>query len=313
MNQEFQNDITVAEENTAAEQFETPAVVEQPETLDVVQSEPAYVAFPNPAEGSEEKPKKKSVAKKIIIGVLIGILAILLAAVITAVVIVNKATAEVELPQKVETSNMGMFAVESAWGVLFEDQIVVDNNDLQTLVEKVIPVVNSSLEGTPAELKDLFCILENDRGTIYGQLYVGEVEVMGINVNLDKTISFSAGFDVSFENSTILAKITDVECGTLGIPEWLKGMVFDKVAEVNLPEGLSIEGDVIKYDVSGLDAMVDKALADLRPEALEGEINIFGFTIDPSQMFDYLVEKVNAEIIGADIVGDQLIIEAKVA
>ncbi|MBE6758889.1 MAG: hypothetical protein E7554_02210 [Ruminococcaceae bacterium] len=303
MNQEFQNEVTSTEEITA---------VEQPAAPDVIESEPAYVAFPNPADESEDEPKpKKSVAKKIIIGVLIGILVVLIGLVIAGVIYFNKATAEVELPQnEAEASNMGIFAAKSAWGVLVDEEIVVDNNDLQMLVEKVIPVVNSSLEGTPAELKDLFCILENDRGTLHGQIYVGEVEVMGINLNIDETITFSADFDINYQDSTIFAQIDEIKCGTWVIPGWIKDWVFGMVADVNLPEGLTIEGSVIKYDVSGLDAMVDKALADLQPEALEGEINILGFTIDPSEMFDYLVEKVNAEITGADIVGDQLIINA---
>lgn len=253
-----------------------------------------------------EKAPKGSKASRIILGVLLAIVAIILVVVIalgvTVGVALNKATAEVTLPEKTEPADMTKFAVTSVVTLIADDNIIVGNGEIQTLVDQVKSTVAASLEGTPVELIDLFCQLHDGQGTIYGQVYASEVEVYGFTVNLDKTITFSADFDINYEDPYIVAQIKGITCGDLSIP---MGIVTTVASAITLPEGLLLEGDEIYYDVSGLDAMLDEALPGVLSEQL-GENDLSSF------LADLLVEKTDVKITGADIVGDQLIIEGEI-
>ena len=289
MNQEFKNEIAAAEENYAVQ-------IEEKTEEPVDEFASAWL----------KEPKKKSKAGKVILGVVIGILALVLVAIIalgiTAAVLVNKAVTEVELPEKAVASDMTEFGLEAAVGLLKDEKIVVDNADMQMLIEKVMPAVETSLEGTPFELKDLYCVFEDDQGTIYAQVFVSEVEVYGINLKINKTLYLSADFDVSFEDTSIAAKIKELKCGEMSIPV---SLVSGFAANVQLPAGLELKGDTIYYNVSSLDSMVDSILTDMLSEQLgDGAIASF--------VTDFLVKEVNAEINGADIVGEELIINGKV-
>ena len=289
MNQEFQNEITVTNEKTLAELEKTEEIAQLPEG-----NEP------------EAPKKKKSKAGKIVLGVVIGILALVLVAVIAlgivAFSLVNKAAAEVELPAKATASDMTEFGLEAAVGLLKEEKIVVDNADMQLFIEKVIPAVEEALVGTPVELKDLYCVFDDGKGTIYAQVYVSEVEVSGINLKIDKTLSLSADFEVNFVDNKIAAKIQKLTCGELNIPV---SLVSGFVSDIQLPDGLTFEVDTIYYDVSGLDEMVDGILTDMLSETIgDGAL--------ASLVTDFLVKEVNAEINGAGIVGEELIINGKV-
>lgn len=290
MNQEFQNEIAVAEENAIAEQ--------EAKAEEIVET-----AGNTEPEAPE---KKKSKAGKIVLGVVIGVLAlVLVAAIVLGIVafsLVNKATAEVVLPEKAAASDMTEFGLEAAVGLLKDQKIVVDNADMQMLIEKVKPTIEASLEGTPIKLEDLYCVFEGNQGTIYAKVFVSEVEVSGINLKLNKTLSLSADFDVNFEGTSIIAKIQELKCGELSIPV---SLVSGFMANVKLPEGLTFEGETICYNVSSLDEMVDGILTDMLSDKLgDGAIASF--------VTDFLVKEVNAEINGADIVGEELIIDGKV-
>ncbi len=293
MSQEIQNEVIA--EVTPVEQPE-----EQPIALC---GEQIAESVEQPAEEVKaEEPKKKSKAGKVIGGILIALVAIVLVLLIGvgifASVLFNKATTEVDVPQKVEASNIAMFGAEAAVGLLANDEIVVGNDDMQMLMDKVKPSLESALAGMPVRLDDLFCVLANDQGTIYAQLYVSELDVKGINIKLDKEVTIAATIDVNYEEPSIVAQIKELKAGELEIPV---SLITPFLSSVQLPEGLKIEGDEIYYDVSGLDAMVDEML----PQAMESGL---GDNFFSSFLSDLLVEETDVEITGADIVGDELII-----
>lgn len=280
MSQEIKNEVIAVEENAAeVAPVEEQAAVEQ-----------------------EAQPKKKSKAGKVILGIFLGLIALVLVAGIALAVIagsmVKKATVELDMPQKVESSNMALFGAEAAVGLLANEEIVVGNDDMQMLMDKVLATVSSSLQGTPVELKDLYCQFADDQGTIYGKVFISELEVYGINLKLNKTVDFNAVFDVNYEAPNIVAQIKELKCGELSIPV---NLVTKFAGAVALPEGLSIEGDEIYYDVSGLDAMLDEMLPQAMSEGL-------GDNFLTNYISDLLVKESDVEITGADIVGDQLVI-----
>ena len=128
------------------------------------------------------------------------------------------------------------------------------------------------------------------------------MEVSGINLKIDKTLSLSADFEVNFVDNKIAAKIQKLTCGELNIPV---SLVSGFVSDIQLPDGLTFEVDTIYYDVSGLDEMVDGILTDMLSETIgDGAL--------ASLVTDFLVKEVNAEINGAGIVGEELIINGKV-
>ncbi len=261
-------------------------------------------------EDAEEqaKPRKKSKAGKVILTIFIVLLALVLVAAIAAGVfaysLFNKATAEVELPveQKVSASDMTMFVAESCIGLLADDCIKVGNDDMQMLIDKVKGTVEASLKGTPVELKDLFCILAEDKGTFYGTVHITELNVKGFDIAINKDVDFSANFDVNFEDPYIVAQIKELKCGELDIPV---SLVTQFASGIQLPEGLKLEGDEIYYDVSGIGAMVDEKLPSVMSESL-GD----GFLA--SALSDLLVESLEVEITGADIVDNELVIQGKI-
>ena len=279
------------------------------ESLSEIEVQDNAYAENDPFAARNTQPsKKQSKAGKVVLTVVIVIVALVLLAVIAAgiigVTIINKATAETPLPvdQKVEASDMTMFVAEACVGLLANDQIVVGNDDIQMLVDKVKPTVDSSLAGMPVELKDLFCVFAEDKGTIYAQLYITEVEVKGIKLNINKDIYVSAPIDVSYEAPNIVAQIKEINCGSLSIPV---SFITKFLGNIALPEGLRIEGDEIYYDVSGLDAMVDEMLPTVMSEQM-------GDSFLSTALSDLLVESTNVEITGADIIDDQLIIEGHI-
>jgi len=269
---------------------------------EIVEEQAAPVSDEFVDQFGPEQPPKRSKAPRIIVGILIGLVALVLIAAIAvgiiAAVMINKATVETPMPQKVESSNMTMFGAEAAVGLLADDQIIVGNDDMQMLMDKVFASVSSSLKGTPVELQDLYCQFANDQGTIYAKAYISELEVSGINLKLDKTVNVVATFDVNYEEPNIVAQIKELKCGDLSIPV---NLVTSFAANISLPEGLSIDGDEICYDVSGLDAMLDEALPQAMSEGL-------GDNMLSNMLSDLLVEKTDVEITGADIVGDELVI-----
>jgi len=297
MNQEFQNEIVAAEETAVAEQ--------EAQTEEIVAETDGDTAAAVP-EQEEAPKKKKSKAGKVALGIVIALLALVLVVAIAlgvfGAVLFNKATAPVELPSKYDAADMTEFGLEAAVGLLKENKIVVDNSDMQMLMDKVKPTVEASLEGTPFKLEDLYCVLDGDMGNIYGEVFISEVEVSGIKLKVNKSVAFSANFDVSFEENTIIAKIQEIKCGELSVPV---SLVSGFMANVKLPEGLTFAEDTICYDVTGLDSMVDGILTDMLNEKLgDGAL--------ASLVTDFLVKEVNAEINGADIVGQELIIDGKV-
>lgn len=252
--------------------------------------------------------KKKSKAGKVIGTILIVLVALVLVAVIAVGIvgfsIFNKATAETVLPvdQKVEASDMTLFVAEACVELLSKEQIVVGNDDIQMLIDQVKGTVEQSLAGTPVELKDLFCILSEDKGTIYGQVFISELEVKGIKIALNKDVYFNAQIDVNFEAPNIVAQIKELNVGTLSIPV---SLITKFTGNVQLPEGLKLEGDEIYYDVSGLDAMIDEMLPQVISENFAA-----GFIADA--LSSLLVDATDAQITGADIVDDELIIEGHI-
>lgn len=298
MNQEIQNEVVAEIEQPAAEEAIALGGEQPAESIEQYEA-PAEQPAP---EAEPEKPKKKSKAGKVIGGILIALLAIVLVLAIAlgvfAVMTVNKATAEVSLPEKSEPSNIAMFGAEAAVGLLANDEIVVGNDDMQMLMDKVKPSLEAALNGTPARLDELFCVLGNDQGVIYAQVYVSEIDVKGFNIKLDKTVTIAATIDVNYEEPCIVAQIKELKAGELEIPV---SVITPFLSGVQLPEGLSIQGDEIYYDVSGLDAMVDEML----PQAMESGL---GDNAISSFLSDLLVKETDVQITGADIVGDELII-----
>jgi|GEM_PF-2208280 len=297
MSQEIQNEI-IAE---IAPEEQIAAVEQADEAIALGGSE--QIADVSAADEKQEEPKKKkSKAGKVVGGILIGLLALVLVLVIgvgiLAAVLINKATVPVELPEKAEASNVAMFGAEAAVNLIADDQIVVGNDDIQMLMDKVMGTVSASLEGTPVRLDELFCLLADDQGTIYGQVYISELNVKGVNIKLDKNVAFKATFDVNFENPCIVAQVKQLQLGELDIPV---NLITTLIGGVELPAELRIEGDEIYYDVSGLDTMLDEVL----PQVMESGL---GDNVFSSFLSDLLVEKTDVEITGADIVGDELII-----
>ncbi len=285
MNQEFQNEIAVAEENAVAEMEE-----KAEETIEAAGS------------NEPETPKKKSKAGKVVLGVVLGIVALVLVLAIAvgifAVVMVNKATAETELPQKVEASSMADFGVRTIKNLFAKEGIVLENGDMQMLMDKVLETVSQSMEGTPVEIRDLYCVLDGEQGTICGKAYVSEVEVKGVKIKIDKELSFSATFNVYYEQESIAAHITELKCGELVIP--LK-LISGFISNVQLPEGLSIDGDVIYYNVSGLDAMVDDMLKQNTEEDSLGGL-----------FMGLLAKETDLKITGAEITDGKLVIDGSI-
>jgi len=260
-------------------------------------------------EDVEKKAKpKKSKAGKVILTIFIVLLALVLIAAIAVGALgfslFNKATAEIDLPveQKVSASDMTLFVAEACVELLSDDQIVINNNEMQALIDKVKPAVESSLAGTPVVLKDLFCVFAEDKGTIYGQVYISELEVSGIKLPINKDVTVKAEFDVRFEAPYIVAQIKEVYCGELAIPV---SLVTQFTSGIQLPSGLKLEGDEIYYDVSGLDSMIDEMLPSVMSESL-GE----GFLA--SALSDLLVESTDVEITGADIIDNELVIDGHI-
>lgn len=275
---------------------------------EIVTQENSPEAYDEFAPRNTQPSKKQSKAGKVILTIVLVLVGLVLLALIALGIagftVFNKATAEVALPteQKAEASDMTLFIAEACVSLLSEDQIVVGNDDLQMLVEKVKGTVEGSLAGTPVELKDLFLILSEDKGTIYGQVFISELEVKGINIALNKDVYFTADIDVSYEAPNIVAQIKEVNVGTLTIPV---SLITQFTGNVQLPEGLKLEGDELYYDVSGLDAMIDEMLPTVMSESL-------GDNLLSSALSDLLVESTNVEITGADIIDDELIIEGHI-
>ncbi|MBQ3180775.1 MAG: hypothetical protein IJB55_05405, partial [Firmicutes bacterium] len=96
----------------------------------------------------------------VVLGILALVLVVVIAAGIFASVLFNKATAEVELPAKVEASSMADFGVRTIKNLVTGDGIILENGDMQMLMDKVLETVSQSMEGTPVEVRDLYCILE---------------------------------------------------------------------------------------------------------------------------------------------------------
>lgn len=255
-----------------------------------------------------QPPKKSSKAGKVILGVLIAVVALVLVAVIAVGVIgvsvINKATAEVPLPvdQKVESGDMTLFIAEACVGLLANEEFSIGNDDMQMFVDQIQPTIESSLKGMPVELKDLFVVFAQDKGTIYAQLYLTEVEVKGFNIAINKDIYVSAPIDISFESPNIVAQIKEINCGNLAIPV---SYITPFLSSIQLPEGLSISGDEIYYDVSGLDAMIDEMLPTVMAEQL-------GDNALSAALSGLLVENTDVEITGADILDDELVISAHI-
>lgn len=307
MSQEIQNEVITeieAQEQPAAE--EAIALGTSEEIAENIEQPAETIEEPAAEVKAEEKPKKKSKAGKVIGGILIGLLAlvlvVLIGAGILAAVLVNKATVEVDMPEKVEASNMAMFGAEAAVGLLANDEIIVGNDDMQMLIDKVKPSLETALAGTPISLKDLSCVLADDQGTIYAQVYISELDVKGINIKLDKTVTISAAIDINFNETAdgqfIVAHINELKAGDLSIPV---SLITPFLSGVQLPEDLKIAGEEIAYNVSGLDAMLDEML----PQAMESGL---GDNALSSFLSDLLVKETDVEITGADIVGDELVI-----
>ncbi len=297
-----------------------PEIIEETEELTEELAEAAEERAEEIAEAAEEKAEEIAEAaeearpakKKSKAGKVIGIIAIVLVALILLAVIAvgaiglsvfNKATAEVQLPveEKVSSSDMTLFVASACIDLLAKKPITVDNGEMQALVDKVKPSLESALAGTPVELKDLFCVFAEDKGTIYGLAHIGEVEVSGIKLNINKDVTIAAEFDVNFEEPNIVAQIKSLKCGELDIPV---SLITQFAGNFQLPEGLKLEGDELTYDVSGLDAMIDEMLPEIMKENL-GD----GFIV--SALTDHLVSSTNAEITGADIIDNELVIQAQ--
>lgn len=295
MNQEINTEV-VEETTGIAETAEVAEITEEQNVAEIVENSDA------------QPPKKKSKAGKVVLGVLIAIVAlVLIAAIVVGILgvsLFNKVTAEVDLPveQKVSASDMTLFVADAGIGLLADQQMTVGNDDMQMLIEKIKPAIESSLAGTPVELKDLFCIFAEDKGTIYGQVYISELEVSGINLAINKDVSFSAEIDVNFESPYIVAQIKKLTCGELEIPV---SFITQFTSGIQLPAGLKLEGDEIYYDVSGLDTMVDEMLPTAISESL-GD----GFLA--SALSDLLVDSTDVEISGADIIDNELVIEGQI-
>lgn len=248
---------------------------------------------------SKENTQKKKMALplKIVIIVLAVVIGLALILGIAGLVVINRATTD-NMPENTTTpSDMTVFIAESALEILSQDKITVTGGDMDLVLSKVMESANNSLP-EDYQISELFCVLAEDKGTIYARIAVKKVTLGGITLNLDTVLPVSAHFDVSMQDANLVLNLEEIKCGEITIPN---SIIKAATSSVTLPEGIAMQGTEIYYDISGLDAKLDAAITDAIKNSVGDSLGglLSGLVSDATDV----------QLQSADIVGDELIIE----
>lgn len=233
------------------------------EAAEIAEAKPAETSVSKPAapKPAEKDSKKKSRAVKAV-GVVIGVvLFVAILAAIAAAVLLGMATKD-DMPAAptASASDMNTFVAGAVQEVLKDNTITVDSSDVDMILNEVKASVNGSTD--MLEIKELFCVLANGKGTIYSRVYVDELDIQGHNIKLNKTLPVQVGFGIDFDDETkeIIVILEDIRCGAIKIPQ---GIVDSVLSKIQLPEEMRVKNGNIYYNTANLDAQIDEMVAGL--------------------------------------------------
>lgn len=270
-------------------------------------------------QNGETKKKGKGGKIAIILIAVIAVLALLICG--GAFFTLKKATTDT-LPAAPSATDIELktVALDAAVEVLNKNTITIDSDRINLILDQVKTSVNGSTD--KMQVNDLFCKLENSKGTIYGRVYIKEAEVSGIKVKLDKVFPVQIDFDVDFAAPEIVIIPEKLMLGSIEFPMTYLAKALDSV---QLPENMRAENGLIYYDTSTLDSQIDEILAaEITTSVNSSDVigligNIFG-----EEAADGIAGKVagyaasfasdvtDVQLTDAQIVDDKLIISGQV-
>lgn len=207
-----------------------------------------YIPTKEEVEATAAKQPKKKKGKRIFLKIISGIFGVILLLLILLGVAFGLATIDDMPAAPTEYTSMSDVLTKAVTGLLSDtSRIEMNSTDLNGILKEVQPTLEKTLNEYDMSLSEAFIVMADSKATLYAR-------VKYKNITLPVRATISLRFN---EPSYAIIDIQKVSVGKLNIPD---SLITSVLANVDLPEDVTLKGDFIYYDTSSINTMLLDAI-----------------------------------------------------